>query len=45
MYEDALTLSIEFLDRAKQITSEETKGIRDAIIKNLDSKYGIKLKV
>ena len=45
MYEDALTLSIEFLDRAKQITSEETKVIRDEIIKSLDSKYEIKLKV
>lgn len=45
MYEDALTLSIEFLDRAKQITSEDTKGIRQEIIENLDSKYGIKLKV
>jgi len=45
VYENALTLSIEFLDRAKQITSEDTKAIRDGIIKNLDSKYGIKLKV
>ena len=45
IYGDALTLSIEFLDRSKQITSEETKNIRDSIIKNLDSKYGIKLKV
>jgi len=44
IYGDALTLSIEFLDRSKQITSEETKSIRELIIKNLDSKYGIKLK-
>ncbi|KKS76580.1 MAG: Phenylalanine-tRNA ligase beta subunit [candidate division WWE3 bacterium GW2011_GWA2_42_9] len=44
IYGDALTLSIEFLDRSKQITSEETKSIREWIIKNLDSKYGIKLK-
>ncbi len=45
IYGDALTLSIDFLDRSKQITSEETKSIRELIIKNLDSKYGIKLKV
>ena len=45
IYGYALTLSIEFLDRSKQITSEETKNIRELIIKNLDSKYGIKLKV
>ena len=45
IYGYALTLSIEFLDRSKQITSEETKNIRELIMKNLDSKYGIKLKV
>ncbi|GIW69647.1 MAG: phenylalanine--tRNA ligase beta subunit [Patescibacteria group bacterium] len=45
MFKDALTLSIEFLDRDKQITSEDTSGIREEIVKRLGSLYGIKLKV
>mgnify|MGYP000872886526 CR=1 FL=1 len=45
IYGDALTLSIDFLDRHKQITSEETKNIREDILKGLERKFGIKLKV
>lgn len=45
MFKNALTLSIEFLDRKKQITSEDTNEIRGEIVKRLDSMYGIKLKV
>ena len=45
LYENALTLSLEFLDRTTQLTSEDTKGIREKIISSLTESFGIKLKV
>ncbi len=45
MFKNALTISVEFLDRKKQITSEDTSEIRSEIVERLDSLYGIKLKV
>lgn len=45
IYKNYLTLSIEYLDREKQISSEETQIIRENIFKNLESKLDIKLKL
>lgn len=44
LFKNALTLSIEFLDKDKQITSEDTKAVRENISGILASKYGMKLK-
>ncbi len=45
LYENALTLSLEFLDRISQLTSEDTKNIRERIVSNLAKELGIKLKI
>lgn len=45
IYKNYLTLSIEYLDRQKQISSEDTKTIREIIFKNLEGKLNIKLKL
>ncbi len=44
LYKNALTLSFEFLDRNKQITSEDTKTIRENIVGMLAKEFGITLK-
>ncbi|MFZ2152726.1 MAG: phenylalanine--tRNA ligase subunit beta [Microgenomates group bacterium] len=44
LYENNLTLSLEFLDSQKQITSKETKLIKDEILANL-SKINVVIKM
>jgi len=36
IFEDRLTLSLEFLDREKQITSEDVAPIREKILKKFN---------
>lgn len=43
IYKNALTFSIDYLDKDKQISSEDTQEIRKNIFKNLE-KIGVKLK-
>ncbi|MFZ2664116.1 MAG: phenylalanine--tRNA ligase subunit beta [Patescibacteria group bacterium] len=43
IYKNALTFSIGYLDKDKQISSEDTQEIRKVIFKNLE-KIGVKLK-
>lgn len=43
IYKNALTFSIDYLDKDKQISSEDTQEIRKIIFKNLE-KIGVKLK-
>ncbi len=42
-YENKLTVSLEFLDTSRQITSEDTKGIRGEIVRVLGERFGITL--
>ena len=44
IYENALTFAIEYLDREKQISSEDTQEIRKKIFEKLE-KIGVRLKV
>jgi len=44
LYKNFLTLAIEYLDSAKQISSEQTQEIRGKIFKDLEEKVGVKLK-
>jgi len=45
IYKNFLTLAIEYLDTAKQISSEQTQEIRGKIFKELEEKLDVKLKV
>ncbi len=44
IYKNYLTLAIEYLDREKQISSNETQQIREKIFKKLEKELGVKLK-
>lgn len=44
LYKNAFTLSFEFLDRDKQITSEDTRELRENIVDMLGEEFGVKLK-
>jgi len=44
VFKDSLTLSIEYLDRQKQISSTETQSIRQKIFSNLEKKLSVRLK-
>lgn len=44
IYKNFLTLFISYLDKEKQISSDDTKEIRNKIFYNLENKLGIKLK-
>ncbi|KKS65666.1 MAG: Phenylalanine-tRNA ligase beta subunit [Parcubacteria group bacterium GW2011_GWA1_42_7] len=44
IYKNALTLSIEYLDRQKQISSDDTQKIRQNIFANLEKDLGVRLK-
>lgn len=44
IYKNALTLSIEYLDRQKQISSQDSQEIREKIFANLEKNLGVKLK-
>ena len=45
IYQNFLTLAIEYLDAAKQISSEQTQEIRKKIFEQLEKKLGVKLKI
>ena len=44
IFKDSLTLSIEYLDRDKQISSQDTQAIRQKIFSNLENKLSVRLK-
>lgn len=44
IFQNFLTLSLEFLDKSKQISSVETQEIREQISKVLKAKFGIQIK-
>lgn len=44
VFKDSLTISIEYLDRKKQISSTDTQEIRQKIFSNLEKKLSIRLK-
>ncbi len=44
VYKNFLTLSISYLNKKNQISSEETRQIRKNIFKNLEESLGVKLK-
>jgi len=44
VFKNYLTLSIEYLDKEKQISSDDTQEIRKKIFKELE-KIGVRLKV
>lgn len=44
IYEDSLTVALEYLDRKDQISSEDTQKIRDQIVAFLKKRLKIKLK-
>ncbi len=45
LYKNFLTLSIEYLNTKKQISSQDTQGIRQNIFKKLEESLGVKLKL
>ncbi|MFH1744734.1 MAG: hypothetical protein ABH881_01040, partial [bacterium] len=45
IYKNFLTLAIEYLDTAKQISSEQTQEIRKNIFDRLEKELGVKLKL
>jgi phenylalanyl-tRNA synthetase beta subunit len=44
IYKNALTLSIEYLDRQHQISSQDTQEIREKIFEKLEKDLGVRLK-
>lgn len=44
LYKNCLTLAIEYLDKAQQISSEQTQEIRKKIFGKLEKELGVKLK-